>query len=62
MENFVLPYRFSIQWKEGDICVFNNRCFIHSSTPARNYLDLDLNERLIFQTFLPTKKKLIIPT
>lgn len=58
MENFVLPHRFSIQWKEGDICVFNNRCFIHSSTPARNYLDLDNNERLLLQTFLPTKKKL----
>jgi len=58
MEKYVLPYRFSIQWKEGDICVFNNRCFIHSSTPARNYLDLDNNERLLLQTFLPTKKKL----
>jgi len=58
MEKYVLPHRFSIQWKEGDICVFNNRCFIHSSTPARNYLDLDNNERLLLQTFLPTKKKL----
>jgi len=56
MKNFVLPHRFSIQWKEGDICVFNNRCFIHSSTPARNYLELNDNERLLFQTFLPTKK------
>lgn len=58
MEKFVLPYRFSIQWREGDICVFNNRCFIHSSTPARNYLDLNLfseTERLLLQTFLPTK-------
>jgi len=66
MENYVLPHRFSIQWREGDICVFNNRCFIHSSTPARNYLDLigknhldeDLNERLLLQTFLPTRKKM----
>lgn len=56
MEEHILPYRFSIQWRDGDICVFNNRCFIHSSTPARNYLDLSSNERLIFQTFLPTKK------
>lgn len=56
MEKIVLPHRFSIQWKEGDICVFNNRCFMHSSTPARNYLDLSDNERLLFQTFLPTKK------
>lgn len=55
MEKFVLPHRFSIQWKEGDICVFNNRCFIHSSTPAKNYLELDNNERLLFQVFLPTK-------
>lgn len=55
MENFILPHRFSIQWKEGDICVFNNRCFIHSSTPARNYLELDDKERLLFQVFLPTK-------
>jgi hypothetical protein len=65
MEKCVLPYRFSIQWKEGDICVINNRCFIHSSTPARNYLDLqgknylnkNSNERLLLQSFLPTKKK-----
>lgn len=56
METYILPHRFSIQWKEGDICVFNNRCFIHSSTPARNYLELSNNERLLFQTFLPTKK------
>jgi alpha-ketoglutarate-dependent taurine dioxygenase len=58
MEKFVLPHRISIQWKEGDICVFNNRCFIHSSTPAKNYLDLQLTnqtERLLLQTFLPTK-------
>jgi hypothetical protein len=55
MEKFVLPHRFSIQWKERDICVFNNRCFIHSSTPAKNYLELDNNERLLFQVFLPTK-------
>jgi hypothetical protein len=55
MKNSVLPHRFSIQWKEGDVCVFNNRRFIHSSTPARNYLDLTDNERLLFQTFLPTK-------
>ena len=30
----VLPHRFSIQWKKGDLCVFNNRRFMHSSTPA----------------------------
>ena len=60
MEKFVLPHRFSIQWVEGDICVFNNRCFIHSSTPARNYLELDNKERLLFQVFLPTKNILKI--
>ena len=56
MEKYVLPHRFSIQWREGDICVFNNRCFIHSSNPARNYLELSNNERLLLQAFLPTKK------
>ena len=55
----VLPHRFSIQWKKGDLCAFNNRRFMHSSTPARNYLDFtDNSKRLLLQTFLPTKKPL----
>jgi hypothetical protein len=56
MYNYVLPHRFSIQWKKGDICVFNNRRFMHSSSPAMNYMKFnDYNERLLLQTFLPTK-------
>jgi alpha-ketoglutarate-dependent taurine dioxygenase len=58
MLNHVLPHRFSIQWKKGDIAVFNNRRFIHSSTPAINYLDYCSQNRLLFQSFLPTKKPL----
>ena len=60
MNNKVLPYRVSIQWKKGDLAIFNNRRFIHSSTPARNYLDnRDSNERLLLQTFIPTKRPLL---
>lgn len=56
MRDYVLPHRFSVQWKEGDIGVINNRKFSHSSTPANNYLSYsESNKRLLFQTFLPTK-------
>jgi len=60
MNNKVLPHRISIQWKKGDLAVFNNRRFIHSSTPARNYLDnADSSKRLLLQTFIPTNKPLL---
>jgi hypothetical protein len=60
MNEKVLPYRISIQWKKGDLAVFNNRRFIHSSTPARNYLDNeDSKKRLLLQTFIPTNKPLL---
>lgn len=65
MNDKVLPYRISIQWKKNDLAIFNNRRFIHSSTPARNYLDnQESNKRLLLQTFIPTKKPLlgIIPS
>lgn len=56
----VLPYRVSIQWKKNDLAVFNNRRFIHSSTPARSYLDNhDSSKRLLFQTFIPTNRPLL---
>jgi len=58
MNEKVLPYRTSIQWKNGDLAVFNNRRFIHSSTPARNYLDNN-SKRLLLQTFIPTTKPLL---
>jgi hypothetical protein len=53
MINHVLPYRISIQWKKGDICVLNNKKYIHSDTPAINFIEK--NERLLFQAFVPTK-------
>lgn len=56
----VLPHRISIQWKKGDLALFNNRRFIHSSTPARNYMDNeDSDKRLLLQTFVPTTRPLI---
>jgi alpha-ketoglutarate-dependent taurine dioxygenase len=56
----VLPHRVSVQWKKGDLAVFNNRRFMHSSTPARNYLDnKDSPKRLLLQTFIPTNKPLL---
>jgi hypothetical protein len=59
MLNKVLPYRTSIQWKKGDLAVFNNRRFIHSSTPARNYLDnKDSSKRFLLQAFIPTNRPL----
>lgn len=65
MINKVLPHRVSVQWKKNDLAIFNNRRFIHSSTPARNYLDnKESDKRLLLQTFIPTKKPLlgIIPS
>lgn len=60
MNDKVLPHRISIQWKRGDLAVFNNRRFMHSSTPARNYLDNeDSSKRLLLQTFIPTKRPLL---
>lgn len=60
MMNKVLPHRVSIQWKKGDLAVFNNRRFIHSSTPARNYLDNKYSsKRLLLQTFIPTTRPLL---
>ena len=59
MNKHVLPHRVSIQWRENDLAVFNNRRFIHSSTPAERYLKNDNgNERFLLQTFIPTKKPL----
>ena len=55
----VLPYRTNIQWKKGDLAVLNNRRFIHSAVPARNYIDnTDSSKRLILLTFIPTNKPL----
>lgn len=60
MHDHVLPHRVSIQWKKGDLAIFNNRQFMHSSTPARNYLDFpESSKRLLLQTFLPTKRPLL---
>ncbi|KAG5182482.1 hypothetical protein JKP88DRAFT_245629 [Tribonema minus] len=59
MRDYVLPYRFSAQWKLGDVAVFSNRKFLHSSTPASRYLSYpDSATRLLLQCFLPTKKPL----
>jgi len=59
MINHVLPYRFSIQWKINDIAIISNRRFIHSNTPAINYLKFkESSERLFLQSFLPTKQPL----
>jgi len=60
MNEKVLPHRVSIQWKRGDLAVFNNRRWMHSSTPARNYMDnKDSSKRLLLQTFVPTKRPLM---
>jgi alpha-ketoglutarate-dependent taurine dioxygenase len=56
----VLPHRVTVQWKKGDLAVFNNRRFMHSSTPARNYMDnKDSSRRLLLQTFIPTTKPIM---
>jgi alpha-ketoglutarate-dependent taurine dioxygenase len=60
MSEKVLPHRVSLQWKKNDLAIFNNRKFIHSSTPARNYMDNIQNpRRLLLQTFVPTKRPLL---
>ena len=59
VNNYLLPHRVTIQWKEGDLAIFNNKLFIHSSTPANNYLNNKFsNERFLLQTFIPTKEDL----
>jgi len=59
MNKNVLPFRVSVQWQQGDLAVFNNRRWMHSSTPARNYMDNDdSSKRLLLQTFIPTKRPL----
>eukprot|EP00953_Heterococcus_sp_UTEX-ZZ885_P009984 5849-Heterococcus_DN1.PRE.2 len=59
MHKHVLPHRFSVQWKKGDIGVFNNRKMMHSSTPAEQFLRYKGgSSRLLLQTFLPTKAPL----
>ena len=59
MNTKVLPHRVSIQWKKGDVAIFNNRRFIHSSEPANNYIKNENSpKRLLLQTFIPTKKPL----
>jgi hypothetical protein len=56
----VLPHRVSIQWKKKDLALFNNRKFIHSASPVRNYMDFKENStRLLLQAFVPTNKPLI---
>ena len=55
VNDHLLPNRVTIQWKEGDVAVFNNKLFIHSSTPANFYLNNKFsNERFLLQTFIPT--------
>jgi len=59
MAKKVLPHRVSVQWQAGDLAVLNNRRFIHSSTPARNYMDnTEDNCRFLLQTFVPTLRPL----
>ena len=56
----VLPHRVSVQWQKGDLAVFNNRRFMHSSTPTRFYTDNKYSsKRLLLQTFIPTKRPLL---
>jgi len=59
MIKYALPHKFSIQWLKGDVCVFNNRRFIRSTTPARNYLDFHKgSQKLFLQTCISTKKEI----
>ena len=65
MKNFmtekVLPFRISIQWQKNDLAIFNNRRWIHSSTPANEYIKNDNGPtRFLMQTFIPTKKPRIV--
>jgi len=60
MKTKVLPHRVSVQWQKGDLAILNNRRFMHSSTPSRNYMENDSgNQRLLLQTFIPTTSPLL---
>jgi hypothetical protein len=57
MRDHVMPHRISVQWRKGDIGVFCNRRFSHSSTPAERFMKYSESpNRLLLQTFLPTTK------
>eukprot|EP00611_Tribonema_gayanum_P032664 TRINITY_DN9869_c0_g1_i5.p1 TRINITY_DN9869_c0_g1~~TRINITY_DN9869_c0_g1_i5.p1 ORF type:complete len:368 (-),score=100.61 TRINITY_DN9869_c0_g1_i5:484-1587(-) len=59
MHDHVLPHRFSVQWRPGDVAVLDNRKFVHAAAPYlryRKYADSDA--RLLLQTFLPTHRPL----
>jgi len=59
MIKYALPHKFSIQYIKGDICVFNNRRFIRSTTPARNYLDFQKgSQKLFLQSYISTRKEM----
>ncbi|CAM9616890.1 unnamed protein product [Phaeothamnion confervicola] len=67
MRDKVLPHRVSMQWRRGDLVVFNNRRFMHASSPFDRYTLFDDagdwlaepsretgTERLFHQMFVPT--------
>ena len=57
MTEKVLPHRISIQWQKNDLAIFNNRRWIHSSTPANEYIKNENGPtRFLMQTFIPTKR------
>ena len=57
MTEKVLPHRISIQWQKDDLAIFNNRRWIHSSTPANEYIKNENGPtRFLMQTFIPTKR------
>ena len=59
VHNKMLPHRVSVSWKSGDLALFNNRRFIHSSSPTQNYMNFNENyEKLLLQTFIPTSEPL----
>lgn len=66
MEKKVLPHQVNIEWSKGDLAIFNNNRFMHTSTPGRNYiknkddiyipinkplLEINLNEKNIYSSF-----------
>lgn len=60
MKTKVLVHRIGMQWKRGDLVVFNNRRFMYSRTPSWNSNDtLFCDGRLVLKTFIPTKRPLL---
>jgi len=57
MKNKVLPYKVNIKWEKGDLAIFNNNRFMHTSTPGKNYINnLNIIDKFSTKRLIHTNK------